>query len=142
MSQLDYVKKHQEYNKKVQELFNKHGFELPYAGFSIQKGWFLAFEELLQKINLSGQKVNFEQIKEKFGDLRIYFSIEPFSKENYDLIQKMVTEAEIKCATACEECGKPGDKYTNGWIKTLCESCAKEKGDYKLFEHNFGLSEP
>lgn len=81
-------------------------------------------EETIERPSWSKEKIPpvvFNQIKEKFGCLRVYSSG-----------GDSTTMAIIKCAEAasyfiCEECGR--DDWTVGhtkavWIKTICSECA------------------
>lgn len=81
-------------------------------------------------------KFKFEQIKEKFGSLRIYYS------GGDDEIQGYIDMAEFTSAMVCEECGKfdtTVGRTTKGWIQSLCEDCHKKddrEREWDLFEHN------
>jgi hypothetical protein len=59
-------------------------------------------------------QVTVEQIKEKFGGLRFYY------QGGDDTIHGMVRMAEAWADHSCEECGKPGERRSGGWIRTLC----------------------
>jgi len=59
-------------------------------------------------------QVTLDQVKEKFGTLRFYYS------GGDDYIRGMVTMAESMSGVTCEECGKPGTSTSGGWIKTAC----------------------
>jgi hypothetical protein len=61
--------------------------------------------------------VKFDQIKEKFGGLRVYFS----GGDEY--IEGLVSMAESFSYQICEECGEKGKPNKGGWISTLCENC-------------------
>jgi hypothetical protein len=65
--------------------------------------------------------VKFDQIKEKFGGLRIYFS----GGDEY--IEGLVSMAESFSYKICEVCGERGKPNTKGWIHTLCEKCRENK---------------
>lgn len=76
----------------------------------------------IEKINSGNGKfpiaMNFpvvDQIKEKFGTLRVYFS------DCNDIINEITGFAETMSETTCEECGNIGKARGGGWIKTLCE---------------------
>lgn len=56
-----------------------------------------------------------EQIKEKFGTLRFYYSGGDRKVDAY------VEMAELMSGRICEVCGKPGKPNDGGWIKTTCE---------------------
>ena len=57
------------------------------------------------------------QVKEKFGGLRFYMT------HGTDEIFKLVNEAEALSYKTCEECGKPGEGRSDGWVHTLCDTC-------------------
>jgi hypothetical protein len=61
------------------------------------------------------QQVVAVQIKEKFGTLRFYYN------GGDSKIEGMVRLAESMSAVTCEECGKPGQQRSGGWIRTLCD---------------------
>lgn len=59
------------------------------------------------------------QVKEKFGDLRFYYS------GGDDYIQGVVDMAEYMSRRTCEVCGSPGVPRNGGWIKVLCDEHSK-----------------
>ena len=61
--------------------------------------------------------VKFDQIKEKFGGLRVYFS------GGDDYVEGLVSMAESFSYQVCETCGQKGKPNKDGWISTLCEEC-------------------
>jgi len=61
--------------------------------------------------------VKFDQIKEKFGGLRVYFS------GGDDYVEGLVSMAESFSYQVCETCGQKGKPNKGGWISTLCEEC-------------------
>lgn len=61
--------------------------------------------------------VKFDQVKEKYGGLRLYFS----GGDEY--IEGLVSMAEAFSYQVCENCGNKGQPNKGGWISTLCESC-------------------
>jgi hypothetical protein len=61
----------------------------------------------------------FDQIKEKFGGLRAYYS------GGNDYIRGLVTMAETMSYKICEVCGNKGKPSKSGWISTLCDGCRK-----------------
>jgi len=74
-------------------------------------------------------QVTLDQVKEKFGTLRFYYS----GGDEY--ISGLVSMAESMSGVTCEECGKPGTSTRGGWIKTAC----KEHGgiDYEESEEDY-----
>jgi len=67
------------------------------------------------------------QVKEKFGTLRFYYD----GGDRY--IDGLVNMAESMSAVTCEVCGNPGKIRTGGWVRTLCDTHAVERG-YDLEE--------
>jgi hypothetical protein len=61
--------------------------------------------------------VKFDQIKEKFGGLRIYFS------GGDDYVEGIIGMAEEMSYKICEVCGNSGKPNKGGWITTLCNNC-------------------
>ena len=61
--------------------------------------------------------VKFDQVKEKYGGLRLYFS----GGDEY--VEGLISMAEAFSYTVCEVCGNKGEPNKGGWISTLCESC-------------------
>jgi hypothetical protein len=59
--------------------------------------------------------VTFDQIKEKFGGLRIYYS------GGDDYIRGIISMAEAMSYKICEVCGNGGTITKIGWMRTLCE---------------------
>jgi hypothetical protein len=66
--------------------------------------------------------VAFDQIKEKYGGLRIYFT----GGDEY--IQGVIDMAEEISYKICERCGCPGSPNKQGWIMTLCDNCRGKNG--------------
>ena len=85
-------------------------------------------------------QVTLDQIKEKFGTLRFYYT------GGDDYISGMVSLAESMTGVTCESCGNPGKSRGGGWIHTYCEPCeenreaARKKSDEE-WEHKKLLKE-
>jgi hypothetical protein len=93
-------------------------------GCACGDGWFDLIEETCKKIteNDPDNTVIFVQIKEKFGQLRIYFNGGP------EEIHKIVGEAERRSAHICENCGTTNSvKPCGTWIKNLCPTCTENR---------------
>jgi hypothetical protein len=67
--------------------------------------------------DLDYSPVKFDQVKEKFGGLRIYFT------GGDDYVEGVIGMAEEYSYKVCEVCGNAGKPNKGGWITTLCESC-------------------
>ena len=79
-----------------------------------------------------GDKVNefrFDDIKEKYGALRIYSNMEP--KEWHTQLWKY----EHLTENTCYECGKIGTPLTNdGWILPICRDCYEHPRKEPMYE--------
>ena len=111
--------------------------ELDQACWSeIQDGWIPLFEEFVQKLSMLGFPVVLEQVKEKFGQLRIYSHLKdlPFDSKENKQVELLVEEYEIRSTAICESCGSPGkirEYFSDGTprrlILCLCENCNQPK---------------
>ena len=63
--------------------------------------------------------VKFDQVKEKYGGLRLYFS----GGDEY--VEGLVSMGEAMSYKICEVCGNKGEPNEGGWISTLCDGCRK-----------------
>ena len=66
-------------------------------------------------------QVTLDQVKEKFGTLRFYYT------GGDDIIDGMVRMAESMSGVTCEECGNPGERRGGGWIHTYCQPCEEAR---------------
>jgi hypothetical protein len=66
-------------------------------------------------------QVTLDQVKEKFGTLRFYYS------GGDDYISGMVSLAESLTGVTCEECGNVGERRGGGWIHTYCTPCEEAR---------------
>ena len=69
-------------------------------------------------------QVTLDQVKEKFGTLRFYYS------GGDDYISGLASMAESMSAVTCEECGNPGKTVGGGWLTTLCKEHAEARDIY------------
>jgi hypothetical protein len=103
-------------------------------GFECGDGWFNILNQLMSNIqhHIDWNNQNFEkgykqykqvtqvtldQVKEKFGTLRFYYT------GGDDEISGMVRMAESMSGVTCEECGNVGERRGGGWVHTYCEPC-------------------
>ena len=124
------VKKHKILQVKRVDVFNTKKSFYPFEGFGIEcgEGWYDLLDQLCTDIEKELIKANddkeeypfqINQIKEKLGGLRFYIS------SGNDKIYDMISAAEKKSYTICEECGKEGKLYEiRGWLSTLCKESA------------------
>lgn len=98
-------------------------------GFEHGDGWYNILDRLCANIQShidwteknggAVPQVIAEQVKEKFGALRFYYS----GGDEY--VRGLVDMAESMSGVTCEECGTPGLRRGGGWIRTLCDTHAK-----------------
>ena len=109
----------------------KYHLPTPYELFGVEcgKGWFKLLEPIVEYINdynkdkKEEEKIVFDQIKEKWGGLRVYTN---FGNEE---LFKLIDEAENKSYEVCELCGSEeevGMRLT-GWNTTMCLECLKKE---------------
>ena len=90
-------------------------------GFSCGEGWYPLIIELLDQLQeISDREEEFDvevlQVKEKFGELRVYVNYE--TDEITELIDKYAQRSRI----TCEVCGETGSMLNyHGWLYVGCE---------------------
>jgi hypothetical protein len=107
-------------------------------GFECGDGWFNILDQLMSNIqhHIDWNNQNFDkgykqykqvaqvtldQVKEKFGTLRFYYT------GGDDIIDGMVRMAESMSGCTCEECGNIGKSRGGGWIHTYCDPCEEAR---------------
>ena len=113
-------------------------------GFSFEcyDGWYNLiktacefFKRLIENGDIKG--MNFAQIKEKFGYLRIYVVVDYAEGKKNDAwheVQSHLSTLEAMSSFVCEYCGVAKTESTNVetrivgsfWYKTLCDQCLEE----------------
>lgn len=119
--------KEKELVKKTPNLFYSEDecrSQLPINLFGVEcdDGWFDLISDTLEKIsNIASSKeyeTKVDQIKEKYGTLRIYLNLET------EEMSKIINEAVQKSEKTCESCGNPGKlRQRNRWFYTSCNKC-------------------
>jgi hypothetical protein len=95
-------------------------------GVECGPGWFPFIEEMLGKlVDLHCEGLKLDQIKEKFGTLRVYYHMEGEYDETIEDIEKkidaIINEYEDISAKTCDVCGQPGKINESGWLACRCE---------------------
>lgn len=116
---------------------DEQGYDLELAKASVGRGWHAILERLFTG---KPKLVRVEQVKEKFGGLRVYYSIRgmPVTEEDgraVEVFELAVTRAEHESYRTCEECGAEGWCRPHGWLRTLCNPCDVEH--HKHLDTNF-----
>lgn len=110
----------------VGTLVDKNGSVNRFA--CVGAGWYSIIRDLDARLAVT-EGYNFTacytQIKEKFGELRVYTGgITPEGRQ-------AIRDAEELSYRTCEICGAPGAPRQGGWIQTLCDKCAKGRPTFK-----------
>lgn len=132
--------------KNLQESYPEQFNGPYYLGTSVKSGWAAVVERTLDQIRaalppdvMAG--FHWLQIKEKFGELRMYWAIdyqkvvandtsaasltdEAVRASLFRQIDGIVEAAEKASQRTCEHCGQPGRLYSNGYWATLCDEHA------------------
>lgn len=66
---------------------------------------------------------HFIQVKEKYGQLRVYYNGAPKKVDN------IINYYEEKSRRVCIGCGEPATKITTGWISPWCDECGNKTYD-------------
>ena len=105
------------YEDQMREFKKEKPFLPIVFGCEIGDGWYGLMEELCERLSALEEDIQFSQIKEKWGQLRVY--IAGGSEAAYDIID----EIEDESGEICENCGDKGKLREGGWIKCLCDTC-------------------
>ncbi len=105
-------------------------------------GWKRLLLELNEAIKAIDPDYVLHQCKEKFGGLRYYIehkcndicgnTYKQFEDDKhmywpYCNVSRLVDWAEARSFKICENCGDFGEVRNHAWIRTLCDSCEKER---------------
>jgi hypothetical protein len=125
-----------DYPKILDEKYLIYGFDVPDAWYNLLKGLFGNLQWNADNNNYPQTKV--EQVKEKFGSLRMYYTYDEdyksFSEEA--AYKEGVIAGTVEAYTdfsrmICFNCGsaKNVKATSDGWIINLCEDCMKERNE-------------
>ena len=99
-------------------------------GFECGDGWYNILNQLMSQIQHHidwknrdtevVQQVTLDQVKEKFGTLRVYYS------GGDDYIRGVVSMAQAMSGSTCEVCGNAGKFRGKSWFYTACDEHAKD----------------
>lgn len=99
--------------------------------YDIGLGWIPTVADLIEEIEKIHTDWSLDQVKEKFGGLRFYYSTgSTFPEDSLSKVELLVSAAENKCDTLCEVCGAPGKVRSSMlWLKCLCLGCMERSND-------------
>ena len=100
-------------------------------GFDHDDGWYnilatamkmiQSYIDMSKRLGDGVEQVVFEQVKEKFGMLTIYY------RGGDEYTKGVISMATAMSRCTCEVCGNPGYANKTGWIKTLCDKHHEER---------------
>lgn len=133
---------------KYPKILKNHGGDMMktcmHWGMEHGDGWYDLLDEGMEQIQYfcdlcpSGIQLVADQIKEKFGTLRFYYSIEnATSKIESAILDNLVICLENRSSRICEVSGKSGYMCRKGgWYRTLCYETARATGYQACDEGN------
>lgn len=134
------LREYNQYTKRMEKQFPKM-YSGKYGGFAIGRGWYPLIEQLshtiqshIDSMHKQGKEcpqVVVDQVKEKFGTLRFYYT------GGDEFIHGAVWLAENMTSILCEQCGGLGERRDGGWIRTLCDVHEAEHQERKLLKEGF-----
>jgi len=89
-------------------------------GCEIGDGWYDIFADLCEKLSKI-EGVVLAQVKEKFGQLRVY------TYNGTDETERLCEAALEQSTHVCERCGAAGKLRGSGWYYTACDKHTKEE---------------
>lgn len=103
----------------------------------VPTGWTPAFlricdqiQEVFDELKVSSIHFRFEQVKEKYGALRIYWHIDSDCTDDIDwavlneACGVLIDDLENETADLCIGCGAPATRHSTGWVMPFCDACA------------------
>lgn len=137
---MRYIRPDEVYSKKViKEICKEFPFLIPkndpsydytFLQLEIPAGWYNLFLQMCGDIKSVLEKhglidvFEFEQVKEKWGGLRCYYSLD-FNHDNSNKeIQDILYKYEYMAKLVCTRCGDIATYTTySGWISPYCNKC-------------------
>lgn len=110
-------------------------------------GWKETFQQMCELLDrtlrahdATSDDITFLQVKEKFGQMRVYTDYsEHIGSDLASVCEDFIEAACSKTAKICCNCGNRADYDSTGWICPFCENCAKQIAQERhiSFENNF-----
>ena len=97
----------------------------------VPKGWHNLIVDMSSEIIAYLRRQNFDpylfhidQLKEKFGSIRLYYSLHYADHSDDEGIDDIIEKYEEISEHTCCECGKEATLMSKGWICPYCKDCA------------------
>ena len=104
------------------------GFPRPRILSGVGKGWWPIVMRAHGLMFALDPDYTVDQVKEKMGTLRYYYTPESDDPETVNRMRRLVSEAELASTVTCEVCGKPGElDQSKRWLLTLCPEHKAER---------------
>lgn len=109
-----------------------------HGGLAIGDGWLPLVEQLMDYLQFQHDKNGypqcvFEQVKEKFGSLRVYVKWEACTSNTAEYgikfnrtaenLQNLIDFVSFQSSKVCELCGQPGSIRGEHWVQCRCDDC-------------------
>lgn len=113
----------------LRDALERRGYQIPRHMLFVGAGWHPILTRLHEQVVALVPGYRVSQVKEKYGELRVYLSLDPHLEGHITAavnsrVHALLDAAEAESRRTCEECGKPGKTRDTGWVKTLCPGCA------------------
>lgn len=94
-------------------------------------GWVDLVLDLDRRLAELAPNYTIQQVKEKFGGLRYYVTLDLDPKDpTYTEATDLIREAERKSYSICQLCGGPGKlDDSQPWYVTVCPTCQEQEKD-------------
>ena len=102
---------------------------MAHPGSHAARGWWPLLEELDARLSEIDSDYRLDQVKEKWGLLRVYLADESRRYETAPGLKALLAAFERRSSSVCQDCGALGQRQANGGrIFTLCDPCALVEG--------------
>lgn len=103
----------------------------------IPEGWEEIGRQMIAECEAIDPSYQIEDLKEKWGELRVYSYIEDYDDiKRKNKIEAVENKYIQQSAKTCCVCGKPATRISTGWICPYCDDCGdKEEKFYKRFKN-------
>jgi len=93
-------------------------------GIGVPAGWVTLVLELHERLVEVSPDIRYVQVKQKFGDLRVYVSV------TNPAVDALIWAAEERSRNTCDVCGEVGRGCVSdrGWYRALCPTHADTLG--------------